>query len=49
MKITFIKKATNAKPMMSCPVLIDDSALSKQVVEPNRGDLIQQDWRAGAA
>jgi hypothetical protein len=30
MKITVIKKATNAKPMMGCPVVIDDSALAKR-------------------
>ena len=30
MKITVIKKATNAKPMMACPVIIDDSALAKR-------------------
>jgi hypothetical protein len=30
MKITVIKKATTAKPMMSCPVIIDDASLSKR-------------------
>jgi len=30
MKITVIKKATIAKPMMSCPVVIDDASLSKR-------------------
>jgi hypothetical protein len=30
MKITVIKKATNAKPMMSCPIIIDDAALAKR-------------------
>jgi len=30
MKITVIKKATHAKPLMACPVVIDDSALSKR-------------------
>jgi len=29
MKITVLKKATNAKPMMSCPVIIDDAALAE--------------------
>ena len=30
MKITVIKKATNAKPVMSCPVIVDDFALAKR-------------------
>jgi inosine/xanthosine triphosphate pyrophosphatase family protein len=30
MKITVIKKASNAKPMMACPMIIDDSALAKR-------------------
>ena len=30
MKITVIKKATNAKPMMACPIIVDDSSLSKR-------------------
>ena len=30
MKITVIKKATTAKPMMACPVVIDDGALAKR-------------------
>ena len=30
MKITVIKTATTAKPMMGCPVVIDDSALAKR-------------------
>jgi hypothetical protein len=30
MKITVIKKATTAKPMMACPVIIDDASLSKR-------------------
>jgi hypothetical protein len=30
MKITVIKKATNAKPMMSCPIIVDDASLSKR-------------------
>jgi len=30
MKITVIKKATTAKPMMACPVVIDDSSLAKR-------------------
>jgi hypothetical protein len=30
MKITVIKKASNAKPLMSCPMIIDDSALAKR-------------------
>ncbi len=25
MKITVIKKATTAKPMMACPIIVDDS------------------------
>jgi len=30
MKITVIKKATSVKPMMSCPILIDDASLAKR-------------------
>jgi hypothetical protein len=30
MKITVIKAATSAKPMMGCPIIIDDSALAKR-------------------
>lgn len=30
MKITVIKKATSAKPMMACPMVIDDAALTKR-------------------
>lgn len=30
MKITVVKKATSAKPVMSCPVIIDDSSLAKR-------------------
>lgn len=30
MKITVIKKATTAKPMMACPVVIDDASLAKR-------------------
>jgi hypothetical protein len=30
MKITVIKTATSAKPMMACPIIIDDSALAKR-------------------
>ncbi len=30
MKITVIKKATSVKPVMACPVIIDDFALAKR-------------------
>jgi hypothetical protein len=30
MKITVIKKATTAKPMMACPIVIDDASLAKR-------------------
>jgi hypothetical protein len=30
MKITVIKKATNVKPVMACPIVIDDGALAKR-------------------
>jgi len=30
MKITVIKKATAVKPMMGCPVFIDDASLAKR-------------------
>jgi hypothetical protein len=30
MKITVIKTATSAKPMMGCPIIVDDSALAKR-------------------
>jgi hypothetical protein len=30
MKITVIKTATATKPMMGCPIVIDDSALAKR-------------------
>ncbi len=30
MKITVIKKATSVKPVMACPVIIDDFVLAKR-------------------
>jgi hypothetical protein len=30
MKITVIKTATSAKPMMGCPIIVDDSSLAKR-------------------
>jgi len=30
MKIAVIKKASDAKPMMSCPVIIDGAALTRR-------------------
>jgi inosine/xanthosine triphosphate pyrophosphatase family protein len=30
MKITVIKTATSAKPMMGCPIIVDDSGLAKR-------------------
>ncbi len=31
MKITVIKKATTAKPMMACPIIIDDSLTGQAI------------------
>jgi hypothetical protein len=30
MKITVIKKATSVKPLMGCPIMIDDASLAKR-------------------